>query len=114
MPDDEFAENMVCATINAPHRAMSDTLLAYLAAHRPDRVVAFVFLTGSLASGESWRKRLIAEVRVREDGHRATNFVGIAEVATWIKVFRKHGPELARHGVEIAPTRPGVFTRPAA
>lgn len=114
MSDDEFAENMVCATINAPHRALSDTLLAYLAAHRPDRVVAFVFLADTPATSECWKSRLISEVRVREDGARATNFVGIADVATWNRVFREHGPELERHAVEIVPTRPGVFTGTAA
>lgn len=114
MSDDEFAENMVCATINAPHRALSDTLLAYLASHRPDRVVAFVFLADSPATSERWRSRLISEVHLREDGSRTSNFVGIADVATWSRIFREHGPELVRDGVEIMPARPGVFTGPTA
>jgi DNA-binding NarL/FixJ family response regulator len=36
--DKTIEENMVCATVNAPHSATSATIQAYLAAHRPDRL----------------------------------------------------------------------------
>lgn len=104
-----FAENMVCATVNAPHRAMSDTLQAYLIAHRPDRMLAFKFTTVTAAASEYWKDRLTTVVRIHADAGRATAFVGIADVLTWGRVFRENGPALEHQGVEITPARPGAF-----
>lgn len=109
MSDDMFAENMVCATVNAPHTAMSDTLLAYLIAHRPDRMLAFGFSTQNATTSGHWKDRLAPDVRICADADQTKAFVGVADVSTWSRIFRENGPAMERDRVEIIPMRPGAF-----
>lgn len=109
--DEIIEENMVCATVNAPHRATSATIQAYLAAHRPDSELAFKISAPSAEVAQLCEQVLgSAGVSLR----RATDmqFVGTAAGRIWAKLLLEQGELLDTHSISFSPGRPGNLHRP--
>lgn len=104
--DEIMEENMVCATVHAPHAAMAVTMLAYLAAHRPDRSMSFKISAPSADAGD-WCERVLADAGVSLLRSAHSGFVGTAPGQIWTKLLMKHGEVMESRSILLSPIRPG-------
>lgn len=104
--DEIIEENMVCATVNAPHSATSATLQAYLAAHRPDSALAFKVSTPSADTGH-WCEQVLGNAGISLRRSADMTFVGTAAGRIWTKLLLKEGELLEAHSISLSPVRPG-------
>lgn len=103
--DKIMEENMVCATVHAQHAATATVIRAYLAAHRPDRLLSFK-ISMPRADVADWFEQALVDAGISL--HRSSAlFVGTAPGETWAKLLLTQGELMDRHSIELSPTRPG-------
>lgn len=97
-------EDEVCGVFHASHRVNSRTILAYLIAHRPDCVLAFVIVYPSPAV-RALCDHVFAKpgLIVKEDCNG--RLVGASEPTVWIRLLLDHGEYLESHSVRLTPVR---------
>lgn len=108
--DEPDEANMVCATVNAPHGAGSTTIRAYLAAHRPDRALAFKISVPSAEAGH-WLEPVLGKAGVSLRSSADGCFVGTAAGQTWAELLVKQGERLDAQSISLSPLRPGGTSR---
>ncbi len=104
--DTTMEENMVCATVHAHHAATATTIRAYLAAHRPDRILSFKISTPSADMGD-WCERLLADAGVSIRRTSPMLIGGTASGQVWSKLLVEQGELMDRHSIQLSPARPG-------
>jgi hypothetical protein len=106
-PDETSLENMICATVNAPHMATATTIRAFLIAHRPDKELSFRFVASSIELASDWCVRLSSPgCRTEKKPYGARSFEMCASTRHWIKLFEQFGKALELDNIEVEPRRP--------
>lgn len=104
-------EDEVCGVFHAAHRVTSETILAYLMAHRPDCMLAFRIFYPSPAIG-SICGHLFAKsgLAVGEDCNG--RLIGTAEPIVWTRLLLDHAEYLESHSVRLSPVRLTTIPKP--
>ena len=104
--DKIMEENMVCATVNASHNATSSTIRAYLAAHQPERTLAFNISTPS-TEAQDWCARTLRDAGISLSSRSNDRHVGTATGRLWTKLLIEEGDHMDAHSILLSPVRPG-------
>lgn len=102
--DEMTQDNMACATVHERHAAASVTLLAFLAAHRPERPLSFL-VAAPTAEGALWCEALLAEAGVSNERNANGTIVGTAPAVVWTKVLLQGGAALEGRDIVLSPFR---------